>query len=215
MIAVDALRGTDRASAARLERLLLQQPLPRDALFSVHRSIEFTARRRSSAALGHAVRARSSAPFMLTGAGRDLHRPHRAAQVFHVSTASSRSSTASRSLVIVMYRRRRRLALARRALRLLGEAAMSGALSLLELNGIGKSFRGVRAVHDRLVRRAGRRHRRADRPQRRGQDHDLQHDRRRLSARRRQRSRLDGQQHLGPARRSDLPTPASAAPSRS
>ena len=82
------------------------------------------------------------------------------------------------------------------------------------VEGISKSFRGLKAVSNASLRGAAGRHHRADRPERRRQDHQLQHDRRRVRAghrrdplRRNSRSRACGRTRSAP--------PASAAPSRS
>ena len=70
--------------------------------------------------------------------------------------------------------------------------------AVLEVEGLHKAFGGVQAVRRRLLRRLGRRDAGADRPQRRRQDHLLQHAERPARARCRHRA-AGGPRHHRPA----------------
>ena len=169
MLAVTISAAPDRAGR-RVERLLLQQPLPRDGVR--HGPLDRDDPGADHRRAGHAVRPvrrRRRADRL----GRDLHRPSASdldipgiKQIFYGFAL----------LVIVHVPAGRRLAVAAPA-RLSDRMSGARARARRSRQGLPRPARGAR----RQLHRAGRRDPRADRAQRRGQDHDLQHDRRRAS----------------------------------
>ena len=111
-----------------------------------------------------------------------------------------------------LHERRARLTGLARCERL--DARRSPALSLLEIRDVSKSFGGSQGGRRLLVRGRGRHDHRADRAERRRQDHHVQHDQRPAPGRFR-RDPLRGPKASSGCSRTASPARASAAPSRS
>jgi branched-chain amino acid transport system ATP-binding protein len=161
-------RGDDRGRR-RVLRLLLQQPLPRADL--QHQPLDRDHPRPDHRRHRHAVRPDRRRRLLTCSPTASPRRSPRSAGRFR---ASSRCSTAWCCCGGDVPAPRHLAALARK-LKVLND--------LLEVKAFRKSFRGLRAVNDasfEVPEGAST----PDRPERRRQDHDLQHDRRRLRARR-------------------------------